>query len=194
MLIGLIGAQRVGKTILAKAMAAEYPVTYVDASISTFVAQLGLDSGNQSYDFETRVKIQEHLFNSLYSLLSTLDPNVVHVVDRTFYDLIFYTISAIDENTSDEYYVWLQEYIDACHIAQAELFQKSVYIVPGIEVDNSKSTSAKASKMIQQKAHLIFMGILSEDTENGVVPMYTQDLNIRLNQLNLVICGAYRNA
>lgn len=194
MLIGLTGVQRTGKTTLAVEFCNQYQANYVDASISTYIAQLGYASSDLTYGYSKRVEIQEHLYTSLYNLFSTLPQNQVHVTDRTFHDLIFYALSSITEDTSDDHIEWLDHYIEKCRTAQAELFKEVVYIQPGIPVNNTKATSAKANQMIQAKGHLLFLGIFSEDPYYRPLPMFTTDLVNRIHQLNLIICGAHNNA
>lgn len=189
MLFGLLGPQRTGKTTLAVTFANQYAATYINASISKFIAELGLDSSVADYDFETRIKIQEHLFTSLYHHLEQYrDKPSVFITDRTFWDLIYYAVDAINESTSEDHIEWLHHYEEKCIQAQKELFTNAIYIKPGIPITQA-DTSYKATEMIQHKAHLLYMGILSIDMFIRPIPMFNTNLELRLKQLNTIIAG-----
>ena len=58
-MLGLLGSHRVGKSTLAKAFSESSGALNVQMNIGALQKELGYESSNQSYDFDTRMEIQE---------------------------------------------------------------------------------------------------------------------------------------
>ena len=67
--IGFVGAQRVGKTTTAKAVAEELGIRFVQTDVGGVWKRLGLDPKAQ-YPINERIEIQEHIIDYLVLSLS----------------------------------------------------------------------------------------------------------------------------
>src|SRR3569832_662701 len=81
-LIGLCGAHRTGKTSLAKAYAKKHGIAFMETSVSAIFKELGLDPA-ASFDFKTRLDIQEVILERLDAMYSMVAPVSFAIVDRT---------------------------------------------------------------------------------------------------------------
>src|SRR3569832_1283795 len=89
-LIGLCGAHRTGKTSLAKAYAKKHGIAFMETSVSAIFKELGLDPA-ASFDFKTRLDIQEVILERLDAMYSMVAPVSFAIVDRTPIDMLGYT-------------------------------------------------------------------------------------------------------
>ena len=85
--IGFSGAQRVGKSTLAKLVAERFGLTYADAEIAKTIQRLNL-SAKEQYDIETRFWIQQQILDDFEALCKSKATTCVF--DRTPLDFIVY--------------------------------------------------------------------------------------------------------
>lgn len=179
-MLGLVGAHRTGKTTLAEAYAKKSGATLVKMNIGTLQKELGYDSSNQSYDFDTRMIIQEHLlqrFDEIYSSIKGLNA----VCDRTPLDLIGYAMLAVDENLSETQSARLTQYVTDCVNLANERFTSLVLLQPGVPLTSSE-TSAKSVVALMEKLNLIYLGAFSDERliiPHFYIPRAMTDLEMR---------------
>ena len=202
-MIGLLGAHRVGKSTLALTAAAAFNLKYIPVSISKMQEKHGFDSSNQSYSFEDRMMIQEHIYYEFQSLLSataagahfvqtanvrlTRDvPKVNGIIfDRTPLDLIGYTLIHVGDQLTENQSTWLLNYINGCIDLTNKYFTSVIQIQPGIPLV-SADTSAKASLGMIEHLNAIYMAYLLDPRvriKRDLMPREITDLEDRLNFL-----------
>lgn len=188
MMLGLVGAHRTGKTTLAEAYAKKSGATLVKMEIGTLQKELGYDSSNQSYDFDTRMTIQEHLlrrFDEIYSSIKGLDA----VCDRTPLDLIGYAMLAVTDDLSDAQGARLTQYVTDCVNLTNERFTSLVLLQPGVPLTSS-DTSAKSVLALMEKLNLIYLGTFSDErliVPHFYIPRAMLDINLRIKACELGI-------
>lgn len=168
MMLGLVGAHRTGKTTLAEAYAKKSGATVVKMNTGALQKEIGYDSANQSYDFDTRMDIQEHLlrrFDEIYQSIKGLDA----VCDRTPLDLIGYAMLAVTDNLSEAQSARLTKYVGDCINLVNERFTTLILLQPDVPL-TSCETSAKPIPALMEKFNLICLGLFSD--ERMIVPHY----------------------
>ena len=191
MIAGLLGAHRVGKSTLAYEYALKHNYQYHPISISKLQAEIGFDSNNQSYDFDDRIKIQDHVLKRLAENLEAIDNKGEYIItDRCPLDLIGYTMIHVTEHVTEEQSEWLLQYIQKCIDLTNKHYYRVVLIQPGIPLVTENTTSAVARMGIIEHLNLIYLGI-STDPRLRIKPTVFDrtltDLKERLNQLNKLV-------
>lgn len=167
-MLGLLGSHRVGKSTLAKAFSESSGALNVKMDVGALQRELGYDSSNQSYDFDTRMKIQEHLlkrFGEIYTSFKGMSA----VCDRTPLDLIGYTMLAVNDTLTDAQSERLMRYVDDCINMTNEHFTALVLLQPGIPLSTAE-TSAKSCPALMEKLNMIYLGVITD--ERTVVPHF----------------------
>ena len=178
--IGLSGSHRVGKTTLAEAYAKAHGYTFVPTNISEIQLNHGYDSSKQDYSFKERIHIQEIILDELeyrYEKMHQILKNVI--TDRTPYDLLVYTLLAVNDKCDKEDYERLTYYISRCKFVTTSYFDDLVIIQPGIPVVPS-ITSAAASRAFMHKFNSILLGELYGIDWVKIMPSYILNLNNRI--------------
>lgn len=167
-MLGLVGAHRTGKTTLAETYAKKSGATFVQMNVGALQREIGYDSSNQSYDFDTRMKIQEHLlqrFDEIYSSVKSLNA----VCDRTPLDLIGYAMLAVNDRLSEAQSARLIQFVTDCINLANERFTAFVLLQPGLPITQSE-TSAKSIMALIEKLNTIYLGAFSD--ERLIVPHF----------------------
>lgn len=187
-MLGLVGAHRTGKTTLAEAHSLKSGATLVKMNIGALQKELGFDSSNQTYDFDTRMTIQEHLlqrFDEIYQSVKGLDV----VCDRTPLDLIGYAMLAVTDDLSEAQSDRLTQYVTDCVNLTNEHFTALVLVQPGIPIIDSE-TSAKPVLALMEKLNTIYLGTFSDErliVPHFYIPRSMTDLSLRLKACELSI-------
>lgn len=192
MILGLIGSHRTGKTTLAEAYAHKTGATIIKMNIGSLQKELGYESSNQSYDFDTRMDIQEHLlrrFDEIYTAVKGLEA----VADRTPLDLIGYTMLAVKDDLSEAQSDRLEKYVVDCINLTNEFFSALVLLQPGIPLTTA-DTSAKPCKALMEKLNFIYLGTITD--ERNIVPHFyiprsMTDIDCRVKACELAIKKAF---
>lgn len=194
-MIGLIGAHRVGKSTLAGYIAAKYRFKFIPVSISKMQHKHGFDSSNQSYDFQTRMEIQEYLLFEFRDLLythstipqtanMTRDVKPEPIFDRTPLDLIGYTLIHVTDQLTDEQSAWLLDYIDQCIKLTNEYFTHIMLVQPGIPLVSDNTTSARASAGIIEHLNAVYLAYMVDPrvkSKTSILPREILDMDERAN-------------
>ncbi|WP_151708854.1 hypothetical protein [Acinetobacter brisouii] len=185
-MLGLVGAHRTGKTTLAEVFSQKTGALLVKMDISSIQRELGYDSANQSYDFDTRMTIQEALlqrFNAIYATHKGKDA----VCDRTPLDLIGYTLGVVDDTLTPEQSNRVQRYISQCIDSANCNFASIVLVQPGIKIVESEK-SAKSIAAYIEKLNMIYLGVLCDERlkiQRNYLPKWMTDLDRRVKACEL---------
>lgn len=197
-MIGLMGAHRVGKTTLCKKLTdSSMGYSEVEISISEMQRGMGYDSANQSYDWETRKKIQSRLL-TLFGEILRDSANLtgvlrmqhvrIDITERTPLDLVGYLLLNAPEHVSKEDAEWIMNYINACIALTNEYYSKVILVQPGIAyVDSEKS----AGEDTMDKLNAIYLSVLMDGSltvDRVVIPSEMTDLDERMN---FILRGIY---
>jgi len=180
MSIGITGAHRVGKTTLAKAVAARLNLSWVQSDVGGVLTELGLDA-SKPMDFKTRMFAQHKILewhNELWSKHRSF------ITDRTPLDFLMYTLADINQNSTDWDADILRHYADACYSSANMYFSSLVLVQPGIAIveDETKNTGALTRAFID-KLNTLMLGIASDprlEALFSVIPAAELDLERRI--------------
>lgn len=161
--IALTGAQRTGKTTLARAYANKVGVPFVDASVSKILASFGLDSSkDHSAQFGRRLVAQRKLLESLDSLWDNTIGGLI--TDRSPLCFAMYTLADITASShlTNAEYKELISFINDCKSVTLKHFNTLVRIpynprLPLVE----KAGSAPANP-----AHIHHLEVILADLQN----------------------------
>lgn len=167
-MLGLLGSHRVGKSTLAKAFSESSGALNIQMNIGALQKELGYESSNQSYDFDTRMEIQEYLLKR-FSEIYTSFKGMGAVCDRTPLDLIGYTMLAVDDSLSDAQSDRLMRYVEDCINLTNEHFTAIVLLQPGVPLSTA-DTSAKSCPALMEKLNMIYLGAITD--ERTIVPHF----------------------
>lgn len=185
-MIGLLGAHRTGKSTLCQALLSAGRGSFweKEISISKMQKDMGYDSSNQSYDWETRKSIQSGLLDAFFKKLheETITRAVVAnwITERTPLDLIGYLVMNAPENPTAEDLEWIDNYIANCIALTNVNYSKVFLLQPGIEYVEC-ATSAKEDSMDILNA--IYLKTLLDPrltVDRVIVPQEMTDLTERV--------------
>lgn len=185
-MIGLLGAHRTGKSTLCQALLSAGRGSFweKEISISKMQKDMGYDSSNQSYDWETRKSIQSGLLDAFFKKLH--EETIAHAVvanlitERTPLDLIGYLVMNAPENPTAEDLEWIDNYIANCIALTNVNYSKVFLLQPGIEYVEC-ATSAKEDSMDILNA--IYLKTLLDPrltVDRVIVPQEMTDLTERV--------------
>lgn len=189
-MIGLMGAHRVGKSTLCEGIVriGSGAVFELPISISKMQKELGFNSSNQSYDWETRKVIQNGLLKKFDEILlsnsitraciSQQQPKFI--TERTPLDLIGYLlINAPDNPTADDMQ-WISNYIDKCITLTNSHHEKIYLIQPGIKYVECETSAKEDSMDILNAIYLKTLLDPRLTVDRVIVPQEMTDLTERV--------------
>jgi predicted ATPase len=139
---GLCGAHRTGKTSLARAFAKKHGIVFMETSVSAIFKELGQDPA-ASFDFTTRLDIQEVILERLDAMYGLIAPGSQVVVDRTPIDMLAYTMAeAIGHVVSDADQARFVKYTERCFDVINRRFATLVLVQPGIPLVDEEGKAA----------------------------------------------------
>lgn len=131
-LTGLCGAHRTGKTSLARAYAEKHGIAFIETSVSAIFRELGHDPA-ASFDFKTRLDIQEVILSRLDAVYGSMPPSVHAITDRTPLDMLAYTMAeAIGPAVGEADQERFARYVERCIDVTNRRFSTIVIVQPGI--------------------------------------------------------------
>jgi hypothetical protein len=176
--IGLCGAQRVGKSTLAKACGDAFNIPVIETSIGAVYEELGL-SAKATYDFATRLKIQWKILERLTAQYEEMGGRVF-ITDRTPLCFLAYTMADVGkDNVTGDLVAELEDYKSACFHALNRYFHVTVLVQPGIGCTEELEKSAPVNLPHMEHLNVLITGF-SRDNANRV-----QFTRIPRNVLNL---------
>jgi hypothetical protein len=179
-MIGLSGAQRTGKSTLARAYAEEHGVKFVATGASATFARLGLDP-KKDYDFATRLRIQREILadcDRLYEKSGTR-----FITDRTPIDFLGYTLADVTrENVRGATDRELRRYVDDCYACANKHFTVLILVQPGIALVEEVG-KAPANVPYMEHLNALMLGLMAEDrlsADHYKIPRRAIELEIRI--------------
>lgn len=158
--LALMGAHRTGKTTLAEEVAKQAGIQCQRIGIGQLQKEIGYDSANQSYSFDDRILIQDHLLKRVKEITQSVDSPTIF--DRCALDLVGYASLAITDNLSVEQGEWFKQYVLDCVQATNEHMDLVVLIQPGIKLSTAE-TSARPCEGMMQALNLTYTGMLHHE-------------------------------
>jgi predicted ATPase len=149
--IGICGSHRTGKTTLAKAIAMEWQIPFVQTSTSDVFKQHGL-LPSMALDFKKRLWIQHHVIEAAISIWQAEEG--AFVTDRTPLDFMAYTLADIQGNT-DVDFTKLEAYLTQCFEVAHQFFTKLVVLQPAIPLVYEEGKAALNRAYIEHLNTLI---------------------------------------
>lgn len=131
-MIGLLGAHRTGKTSLARAYAEKHGIEFIETSVSAIFRELGHDPAD-SFDFKTRLSIQEVILDRLDAVYGAVSPTVQAITDRTPIDMLAYTMAeAVGGTVRKREQERFEAYVQRCFEVTNKRFSTLLLVQPGI--------------------------------------------------------------
>lgn len=154
---GLIGAQRVGKTTLARDLAEEHGVPFCETRVSQTLASLGVNP-QADMAFVDRLVTQERVLQALFKdYQRAMDEHPAApavIVDRTPLDVLAYTTAEIQRETLNDPDLMraVARHENLCFTAMNSLFAGACLVPPGIPLVPDP-TKAPANPHYQRHIH-----------------------------------------
>jgi hypothetical protein len=188
-MIGLCGAHRTGKTILAGEYAGWNPsYDFVATSTSEVFKTLGFDP-KQKLTFKERLFVQEEVLTQAIALYGQIGD--LSILDRTPIDYAGYLLSeCLPHELDDELSERVAVYIDRCLTATSENFSTIVLVQPGITTAPNEDGKAIISKAYQEHLNAIMLGLLMDERVEvfkAVIPRNQVNLEERVAALTAII-------
>ena len=177
--IGFCGAHRTGKTTLAIQVAEKLNVPFVQTSVSSVFARLGL-SPSETLDPTSRLMVQEA---TLLDAISKWDCQVgLFCTDRTPVDFIAYTLSNIkQEDYTADLNRQVESYILRCKAAIRDHFSYLVEVKPGIPIVNAEGKACMMPSYCNTISYMV-SGCLSDITTPQItIPKNILSIDERTN-------------
>ena len=196
---GFSGSHRTGKTTLAKALAEQMGIEFVETPTSAVFARLGKDP-KVEYPIEERMDIQDAILDS-FEVIYESKQGKSWVSDRTPLDTAMYTMADIQRTTlwgnsyvSDR----VQAYVKRCLTMTRRYFWKVILVQPGIPLTEGVG-KAPGCPSYMEHLNLLQYGLMNEmvqvyakpalHTTFDVMPRHILDLDRRLIWVRLVLDG-----
>ena len=179
--LGLCGAHRTGKTTLAKEIASELNISFVQTTTSQVFANLGLDPA-ATMDFATRLFVQNHVLDTAEKVWQ--NAVIPFVSDRTPLDMIAYTLGDIHGKTEVNFDA-LHQYIDRCLAITNQYFQNLAIIQPGIPLIYEEGKAALNDAYIEH-INILVIGLCADSRLHAKVfcnPREAIALDVRINKI-----------
>lgn len=183
MLIGLVGAHRVGKTTLAKKCAEEFGIDYIPASVSATFARLGV-SPRYPFTFRERLKVQIEVLKDADAAWSRGNQSI-GISDRTPIDMMAYTLAEVGPETlagDAELEELLHDYIQTCKQVTRRHFKALVVVRPGIPIVDDATKASPCPFYINHLDRMMTGFVMDRDLQCDVSIMraYQTDLDVRV--------------
>lgn len=189
--IGFAGAHRTGKTTLARELAAQLGLPFVQTSISQTFKQLGYDPA-VDYDLPTRIMIQQKVREA--EIEKWQAQTQAYVTDRTPVDMIAYTLAcAHQEQITPELDAQLQAYIHDCLQDTLKYFTWVFEVLPALPIVHEPGKASSTKTHVQHIA-LIVSGMLMHHKFTHCQNIMTIPTQVLTLQDRVNFCKTFVNA
>lgn len=189
MSIGLVGAQRVGKTTLARAFSQAEGVRFVQTNTTGVFERLGLDP-RAEYPFDKRLEIQWRILEALEQSYAEVGLHDPFITDRTPIDLMTYTLADIQRSTlSDGQSDELVKYMRQCFQVANERLGVIVLVQPGIPLVEELG-KAQANLGFMEHFNALARGLLASEqltSEDFFIPRHVTNLSTRVEAIRRAV-------
>lgn len=189
MIVGITGAHRGGKSTLARAYAEKHKLEYLASPVSSIFRELGYDP-SITYDFTTRLDIQEEILKRLDKQYAEVRGIRMVVTDRTPIDMLAYTLGDVNGQTlraADE--PRLKQYIKNCFEVMNKRFSVLLVVQPGIPVLWEEGKASLSDGYIEHVASLVLGFSVDErmSVPHFYIPRHMLDPVERLTALEYAV-------
>ena len=184
---GLCGAQRTGKTTLARAYAETHGLKFVATNTRQVLASIGMDAKTQ-YPIKQRLFAQNAI---LSELCSQWKQDSTAIFDRTPIDVLAYMEADVlrdfpnDEETIESYMAYRSKCLAAVH-----LFDSLTLVQPGITIIEEEG-AAQGCVPYMEHFNTLCIGYLhyaqSVNVATCIIDRPSVDLKLRVSLLHSVI-------
>jgi nicotinamide riboside kinase len=157
-MLALTGAERTGKTTLAKAFAEASNIPFQPFNTSDIIVEMGLDI-TKPIDVVTRINLQERILKK--HLAEIRDSPAMCITDRSTIDFAAYLITSIGNNCPEEYQDWVLDYVDTCIKHANNSYFGVIVVQPGIEYVEAENKPLK-SKTRQELFNMTCMALVND--------------------------------
>lgn len=140
--IGFAGAHRVGKTTLAKSLAAKMGFTFYETSIGKDASLWKNNhiSVGEHFCFAERVLLQLQVLEYLKPIVTRKDKAIY---DRTYIDLVGYLYANVDTSTSNLSNEGIERLVLGCVYEQSRNLDLTIFVPPAIEIQGDSDKKGK---------------------------------------------------
>jgi hypothetical protein len=178
--IGLSGAQRVGKSTLAQVWSERTGKPFVATSASATFKRLGLDP-RLDYDFATRLAVQVQILNDCVKAYR--DAGADFITDRTPLDFMAYLLADVQrQNVRGVEEAALMTYMNDCYHVLNAYFPVVLIVQPGIPLIEEEG-KAPANPPHMEHINSLLLGLAVDERFHGAhyfVPRKYLDIEQRL--------------
>lgn len=169
-MIGLVGANGVGKTTLAREFGKEQNVTVLETSTSAVYAAIGYNPA-VDYDLGTRLAIQMVILDALTKQYEAATrTSTLWISDRTPIDLATYMLADVMRsscNGNPELSAAVVDYVDKCFALANRFFSIMVLVQPGIVTPTDREGKAPGHRAYQEHFNHLAFGLLMDQRMGG---------------------------
>ena len=186
-MIGLCGAQRTGKSTLAKEFAEDSGVDYVPVNTSGVFEAMGFDP-KADYDMATRMQIQWEILKAAQATYAKAPR--FFITDRTPLDMLAYTLADVQRgNVTGEVIDQVVAYADKCFSMTNQYFTSIVVVQPGIPLVE-EAGKAPANLAHMEHINTLILGLANDErckTSKHYIARGTTDLQARVRAIYRVM-------
>lgn len=155
-----MGAHGVGKTTLAKAYAEKSGAIFVETSVSPIIRAMGFDPSCSTYDYSTRLTIQEGVLAGVDAIYNCVPPGALAVADRTPIDMLGYTLAeAVGDHVPVYEFERLAKYMERCYEVLNRRFATVMLVQPGIPLQPGRDGKALANLAYIEHLNSLMLGL-----------------------------------
>jgi hypothetical protein len=192
-MIGLTGAQRVGKSTLAQRFALEADIPFVATTASGVFESLDLDP-KVEYPISIRLMVQEVILKTFERQYEeAARQSRVFITDRTPVDLASYMLADISRGAmtdqTPEMAGLVNDYVGRCLASTARFFAVVVQVQPGIPLVEAPG-KAPACPAYMEHLNAIQLGLLTDErnlVRRFQMPRHVLDIDERVAALRKVV-------
>lgn len=182
--IGLVGAQRVGKTTLAAMYAKQANIPFFRTSASESLRNIGMDA-KADYSFGLRLYGQMQILKDWLEQVQAV-AHKPFITDRTPMDMYAYLIAdvtraGLDQQSEAILYAYRNQCFEACE----QYFSHMMLVQPGIPLVETH-TSAPASFCHMEHINAVMLGLFISYAPAPIMaslPRHTTDMTKRIGML-----------
>jgi predicted ATPase len=186
MRIGLCGAQRVGKTTLARAYSEKSGMPFVQTNTRQVLADLGVDAKTQ-YPIEKRLFIQTAI---LRELMFQWEQHTDAIFDRTPLDVLAYMeADLLRDSPSTQFFVDAVAHYRTLCLTATNLFTGIILVQPGIKILEEEG-AAQGNPPYMEHFNTLCLGYMHPTVirvRSIVLSRKMLDLDKRVMELNFFV-------
>jgi predicted ATPase len=179
-MLALAGAQRLGKTTLAKAFADETGMKFVPTGATATFERMGLDP-KVDYPFDVRLRIQQEILRDCDRLYEK--SGVRFITDRSPIDFLGYLLADVTRaNVPYRLAGEVQRYIAECYACANRHFTTVVLVQPGITLVDEEGKAPANPIHIEHLSNLM-LGLMANGMltcDHFQIPRACTDLDQRV--------------